>query len=75
MGVLLEGKIDLLPSLLTPLSAYAFLVFSLLYTPCAAAIATVKKELGGTYAVGVVALQCITAWIVAFIVYGIGLLL
>ena len=75
MGVLLEGKIDLLPSLLTPLSAYAFLVFSLLYTPCAAAIATVKKELGGTYAVGVVALQCITAWIVAFIVYRIGLLL
>lgn len=72
LGVLLEGKIDLLPTLLTPLSAFAFLVFSLLYTPCVAAIATVRKELGNSYALLVIALQCLTAWIVAFAVYQIG---
>lgn len=75
LGVLLEGRIDLLPTLLTPLSAYAFLVFSLLYTPCVAAVATVKKELGLRYALFVVGLQCAIAWIVAFIIYQTGMLL
>ena len=75
LGVLLEGNIDLLPQLLTPLSAYAFLVFSLLYTPCVAAVATVKKELGLRYALFVVGLQCAIAWIVAFIIYQTGLLI
>lgn len=74
ISVLLGGRIELLPTLLTPLSAFAFLVFSLLYTPCVAAIATVKKELGGAYAVFIVALQCIVAWLTAFAVYRFGLL-
>ena len=69
LGVLLEGKIELLPTILTPLSAYSFLVFSLLYTPCVAAIATVKKELGTRYALSIVLLQCFIAWLVAFIIY------
>ena len=74
ISVLLGGRIELLPTLLTPLSAFAFLVFSLLYTPCVAAIATVKKELGGAYAVFIVALQCIVAWLTAFAVYRFGML-
>ena len=74
ISVLLGGRIELLPTLLTPLSAFAFLVFSLLYTPCVAAIATVKKELGGAYAVFIVALQCIVAWLTAFAIYRFGLL-
>ena len=69
LGVLLEGQIELLPTLLTPLSAYSFLVFSLLYTPCVAAIATVKKELGTRYALFIVLLQCFIAWLVAFVIY------
>lgn len=74
ISVLLGGRIELLPTLLTPLSAFAFLVFSLLYTPCVAAIATVKKELGGAYAFFIVALQCIVAWLTAFAVYRFGML-
>ena len=69
LGVLLGGRIELLPTLLTPLSAYAFLVFSLLYTPCVAAVATVRKELGTRYALLIVLLQCLIAWLVAFIIY------
>ena len=75
ISVLLGGQIELLPSILTPLSAFAFLVFSLLYTPCVAAIATVKKELGTAYALMIVALQCLVAWLVAFGVYSIGSLI
>ena len=55
-------------TLFTTTSAFVFLVFSLLYTPCIAAISAVKRELGGLKAVGVVVLQCLIAWIVAFIV-------
>ena len=73
LGVLLEGRIDLLPSLLTPLSAFSFLVFSLLYTPCVAAVATVKKELGTKYALWIILLQCLIAWLVAFIIYQTGM--
>lgn len=69
LGVLLGGQIELLPTLLTPLSAYSFLVFSLLYTPCVAAVATVKKELGARYAVLIVCLQCFLAWLAAFVIY------
>lgn len=69
LGVLLGGQIELLPTLLTPLSAYSFLVFSLLYTPCVAAVATVKKELGARYAVLIVCLQCFIAWLAAFVIY------
>ena len=62
-------------SLLTTRSAVSFLVFTLLYTPCVAAIAAVRNELGAKSAVGVVVMQCAVAWIVAFIVHSIGLLL
>ena len=49
------------------------LVFSLLYTPCVAAISSIKRELGGKWAVGVVAGQCAIAWVAALIVRLIGL--
>ncbi len=56
----------------TPLSAFAFLVFCLLYTPCVATIAVVRRELGKLYALAVIALQCAIAWLVAFVVYSVG---
>ena len=62
----------MLPEYFTKLTAFVFLVFTLLYTPCVAAIATVKRELGRLYAFGVVLLQCSIAWLVAFIVYQVG---
>ena len=52
-----------LASLFTPLTAYTFLVFTLLYPPCVAAIGAVKNELGPRWAVAVFALQCGVAWI------------
>ena len=65
-----------LGALFTPLSAVSFLLFTLLYTPCVAAIATVKRELRSTWqTVGVVALQCTVAWIVATLVFQVGSLL
>ncbi|WP_270379502.1 ferrous iron transport protein B [Mitsuokella multacida] len=62
-------------SVLTPLSAASLLAFCLLYTPCVAAITSVKRELGTTWAIWVVIFQCVVAWIVAFIVHTIGMLL
>ncbi len=65
-----------LPSLFTGLSAVSFLVFTLLYTPCVAAVATIKKELGSRIkTVGVVFMQCAVAYIASFIVYSVGGLL
>lgn len=59
-----------LHTLFTPVSAISFLVFTLLYTPCVAAIAAVKRELeSGWLALGVVVLQCVVAWLAAFGVY------
>ncbi|MBQ9245469.1 ferrous iron transport protein B [bacterium] len=72
LTVLIGGDVEQLPLYFTKLSAFVFLVFSLLYTPCVAAIATVKRELGKRYAIGVVLIQCTIAWLVAFIVYNIG---
>ncbi len=63
-----------LPSLLTPLAAASLLTFCLLYTPCVAAITSVKRELGTQWAIWVVIFQCVIAWIMAFIVHTIGLL-
>ena len=57
------------------LTAFCLLVFSLLYTPCVAAIASIKREMGGKWAVCVVIWQCAVAWICAFIVHTIGLLI
>lgn len=62
-------------TVLTPLSAASLLAFCLLYTPCVAAITSVKRELGTTWAIWVVIFQCVVAWIVSFIVHTIGMLL
>lgn len=65
LGVLFGGEIG---AVLAPASAAALLVFSLLYTPCVAAIASIKRELGSKWAVGVVFWQCAVAWIAAMVV-------
>ncbi len=57
---------------LTPLAAGSLLVFSLLYTPCVAAVAAIRRELGGKWAVAVVIFQCAIAWVVAFAVRVVG---
>lgn len=76
LTVLLGGDVSLLGTLFTPFTAFVFLVFTLLYTPCVAAVATVKREMGGVKAaVGTVVVQCVIAWVIAFIVHGIGLLI
>ncbi len=72
MGILFPGDIA---GALTPLAAASLLVFSLLYTPCVAAIAAVRRELGRGWAVGVVLWQCGVAWVGALLVRLIGLLL
>jgi ferrous iron transport protein B len=56
-------------SALTAATAVPLLVFCLLYTPCVAAIAAVKRELGGKWAAGVVVFQCLVAWLVAWLAY------
>lgn len=62
-----------LSSMFTPLSAFSFLLFTLLYTPCVAAVSAVRRELNSRLAMlGVVVMQCVTAWIVATAVYQIG---
>lgn len=64
-----------LAKIFSPLTAFSFLIFTLLYTPCVAAINAVRSELNSVRsAVGVVLYQCGVAWIAAFIVYHIGLL-
>lgn len=73
LTVLTEGIS--ITSLLTPLAAAALLVFCLLYTPCVAAITSIKRELGGKWAALVVVMQCVIAWLCAFAVYTIGGLL
>lgn len=72
LSVLLGGEIEKLPMLFTKLTAFVFLVFSLLYTPCVATIAMVKRELGRVYALLVILTQCSIAWLVAFLVYNIA---
>ena len=62
-------------SILTPLSAVSMLVFCLLYTPCVAAIASIRRELGGTWAVGVVIFQCVVAYLAAFLAHTVCMLL
>lgn len=64
-----------LTGLFTPLTAYVFLVFTLLYPPCVAAIGAVKNELGPRWAAAVFVLQCVVAWVVAFTVRMVGLTL
>ncbi len=74
-GTGLEDLGGALSSMFTPLSAVSFLVFTLLYTPCVAAIATFRAELGSRLqTAGIVVLQCVIAWVCAFAVHSIGLL-
>ena len=71
LQVLLGGAA--LTSLFTARSAVSFLVFTLLYTPCVAAIATIRRELGSRWAtLGVVVMQCTVAWVVSFLAYAIA---
>ena len=72
LEVLFSGNIA---SVLTPLAAASLLVFSLLYTPCVAAIASIKREMGSKWAVGVVVWQCVIAWVAAWIVHVIGIVI
>ena len=72
MEILFGGSIT---SVLTMAAAVSMLVFSLLYTPCVAAIASVRQELGQRYAVGMVVWQCVVAWIVAWISKTVAMLL
>ena len=67
-----EGSIS---SVLTPLAAASMLVFSLLYSPCVAAIASIRREMGIKWAVYVILWQCILAWIAALLVRLVGLLI
>ena len=73
LTVLFGSTSDIL-ACLTPLAAASLLVFCLLYTPCVAAIASIKRELGGKWAVFVVIAQCVIAWLAAFVVHGFGTL-
>lgn len=80
LAVLLETSMaelgGALTAVFTPLTAVSFLVFTLLYTPCIAAVATVRRELNSTVkTIGFVLLQCGVAWVCAFIAYHVGALL
>ena len=76
LGVSTEQLGAALHSLFTTASAASFLAFCLLYTPCVAAVSTIKSELkSGWKTVGVVLAQCTVAWIAAFIAYHVGLML
>ena len=68
----LFGSGEALKTVLTPAAAAALLTFCLLYTPCVAAVASIKRELGAKWSAGVVLLQCAVAWICAYGVYVIG---
>ena len=72
LGVLFGGSIS---TVLSSATAASILVFSLLYTPCVAAIASVKRELGSRWAVGVVIWQCVIAWVAAWIIHVIGMVI
>ena len=71
MAVLFDGDVT---EFLTGLQAMSMLIFSLLYTPCVAAIAAIKRELGTKWAAGVVFWQCLVAWLASLAVYQIGAL-
>ena len=76
LGVSTEQLGTALHSLFTTASAASFLAFCLLYTPCVAAVSTIKTELkSGWKTVGIVFAQCMVAWLAAFVVYHVGLLL
>jgi len=79
LAVLMQTSVEALTgslsSIFTPLSAFSFLIFTLLYTPCAAAVAAVRREMNSTWKMlGVVVMQCGIAWLMAFVVYSIGMM-
>lgn len=57
------------------ITAVSMLVFSLLYTPCVAAVASIRREMGNRWAIGVVLWQCLTAWVVTLLFHLVGLAL
>ena len=71
----LVGGASALPSLFTPLTAFSFLTFTLLYTPCVAAVSTVRSELGGKMMWAMVVMQCAIAWVAALAVRMAGIAL
>lgn len=71
---ILFGTTESLLGAITPLAAASLLVFCLLYTPCVAAVASIKRELGGKWAAGIVLMQCVIAWVCALLVRLIGML-
>lgn len=72
LTVLMGGSASAITGIFSAFTAFVFLVFSLLYTPCVAAVAAVRRELGGKNAVVIVILQCLIAWLTCFVVYNIG---
>ena len=73
MEVIYAGDLaSILPYHFTVLSAFAFMVFVLLYTPCMSAIGTIKKEFGGKFTIFSVLMQLTVAWIGAFLIFNIG---
>ena len=74
LSVLLKGT-DAVATLLTPVSAASLLTFCLLYTPCVAAVAAIRRELGRKWAAVIVLGQCLVAWCVSLIVRAVGILL
>ncbi len=75
LTVLMGGSTAALSTLFSPLTAFVFLTFTLLYTPCVAAVSAVRNELGTKMMWAVIAMQCGVAWIVAFAVHAAGLAL
>ena len=71
----LFGSTEALLGVITPAAAASLLVFCLLYTPCVAAIASIRRELGSKWAAGVVIGQCVVAWLAAGVVHIIAMLL
>ena len=74
ISILFKSTANLVNAL-SPLAALSLLIFCLLYTPCVAAIASIKRELGGKWAILVVFGQCLIAWVAAFLVYTIGIII
>ena len=73
--VLMGGSTEALATLFTPLTAFVFLTFTLLYTPCVAAVSAVRGELGTRMMWAVIAMQCGVAWVVALAVRLVGMAL
>lgn len=76
MGTSVSELSGVLATVFSPLTAFAFLVFTLLYTPCIAAVTTIGKELGSRWwTLAVIVFQCVVAWVVSFVIYRLGLLI